>query len=98
MGLLLDKLGSDEFRQVVALKLQGYTHEEISEMLQISVRTVHRRLIMVDKFGPNWPLQTVIASDADTSNCLERSSALRKWFIQQWHGFEFELMRSKAGK
>ncbi len=45
--LLLKKLGNDEFRQVVELKLQGHTHEEIAEVMAISVRTVHRRLLMV---------------------------------------------------
>lgn len=47
IAVLLEKLGSDEFRQVVELKLQGCTHEEIAETLDISVRTVHRRLLMV---------------------------------------------------
>ncbi len=44
---LLEKLDGHEFRQVVELKIQGYTHDEIASKLGLSVRTVHRRLLMV---------------------------------------------------
>ncbi len=44
---LLQYLDGNEFRHVVELKLQGYSHEEIAGRLDVSVRTVHRRLVMV---------------------------------------------------
>jgi RNA polymerase sigma factor (sigma-70 family) len=45
-GRLLEKLDV-EYRELVFLKLQGYTQDEISERLGLSVRTIHRRLQVI---------------------------------------------------
>ncbi len=44
--LLMD-LGDDSLRQVAQLKLEGFTNEEIAERLDISVRTVERKLKLI---------------------------------------------------
>lgn len=41
---LLNRLTSDELRQVALWKLEGYTNEEIAQKLNVIVRTVERRL------------------------------------------------------
>ena len=41
---LLDRLGDDELRTIAILRLQGYTTGEIAEDLEVSTRTVDRRL------------------------------------------------------
>jgi DNA-directed RNA polymerase specialized sigma24 family protein len=44
---LLERLDSDELREMALLKLEGYTAEEIAERLDCSLRTVHRRLALI---------------------------------------------------
>ena len=41
---LLQMLVRDEVKQVALLKVEGYTNEEIAEMLDCTRRTVQRRL------------------------------------------------------
>ena len=40
----LAKLPNDEHRQMLLLKLEGYTHQEIAESLKVAPRTVERRM------------------------------------------------------
>jgi RNA polymerase sigma factor (sigma-70 family) len=44
---LLQGLEEDRFRRVAALKMEGYTNEEIAAQLDCSLRTVERRLAMI---------------------------------------------------
>jgi len=46
---LLNRLTSDELRQVALWKLEGYTNEEIAQKLNVIVRTVERRLWTIRK-------------------------------------------------
>lgn len=43
MAEMIDMLGSDELRQVVLLRMAGYTNEEIAQRLNVSERTVERK-------------------------------------------------------
>jgi RNA polymerase sigma factor (sigma-70 family) len=44
---LRDRLGSEALRQVLDLRLQGYTREEIAERLGCAERTVRRKLELI---------------------------------------------------
>jgi DNA-directed RNA polymerase specialized sigma24 family protein len=44
---LLDRLGSDELRRVALWQMEGYTLEEIAARLDVSVRTVARKLVVI---------------------------------------------------
>ena len=44
---LRDRLGSEPLRQVLDLRLQGYTREEIAERLGCAERTVRRKLELI---------------------------------------------------
>jgi RNA polymerase sigma factor (sigma-70 family) len=41
---LLEKLGDESLRRVAVLKMEGYSHDEIAELLECSRRTVARKL------------------------------------------------------
>ena len=44
---LMARLRNDTLRSVVQWKMEGYTNEDIAEILGVSVRTVGRKLGMV---------------------------------------------------
>ncbi|MGD9632465.1 MAG: ECF-type sigma factor [Pirellulales bacterium] len=44
IDVLVVALGDDTLRNIVALKLEGYTNEEIAEKLDVSTRTIVRKL------------------------------------------------------
>jgi RNA polymerase sigma factor (sigma-70 family) len=44
IDMLMARLDSEALREIAMLKLQGYEHEEIAKQLEISVRTVGRKL------------------------------------------------------
>ncbi|MCA9124268.1 MAG: RNA polymerase subunit sigma-70 [Planctomycetaceae bacterium] len=46
---LLSLLPDDQFRQIAAWKLEGYTNDEISEMIPCAPRTVERKLERIRK-------------------------------------------------
>lgn len=44
---LFEKLRDDVQRQIARLRLEGYSHEEIAQKLQVSLRTVERKSNMI---------------------------------------------------
>ena len=46
-GQLLDELDDESQRQIALLKLEGYTNQEISERLDMGLRTVERKLTLI---------------------------------------------------
>lgn len=46
-GQLLDELDDESQRQIAILKLEGYTNQEISERLDMGLRTVERKLTLI---------------------------------------------------
>ena len=44
---LLDLLPDDQMRQIALLKMEGHGNGEVAEMLDLSLRTVERRLGLI---------------------------------------------------
>jgi DNA-directed RNA polymerase specialized sigma24 family protein len=44
---LLDMLRNDQLREIVILRIEGYTTEEISERISIGLRAVERKLQLI---------------------------------------------------
>jgi DNA-directed RNA polymerase specialized sigma24 family protein len=44
---LFAALGQEELRRIAALRMEGYTAEEIAEQLGCARRTVNRRLLLI---------------------------------------------------
>jgi DNA-directed RNA polymerase specialized sigma24 family protein len=44
---LMDRLDDPQLREIALRKLEGYTNEEIADLLQCTVRTVGRRLALI---------------------------------------------------
>ncbi|MEQ9070586.1 MAG: ECF-type sigma factor, partial [Gimesia chilikensis] len=46
---VLNKLSDDVLKKIAVYKIQGYTHEEISDLLEISPATVTRKVRLIRK-------------------------------------------------
>lgn len=50
---ILDKLSDDVLKQIAVYKIQGYTHDEIGDLLDISPATVTRKVRLIRKVWSN---------------------------------------------
>ena len=44
---MLDGLGDEVLRQIAILKLEGYTNPEVAQRLNIALRSVERKLLLI---------------------------------------------------